>query len=164
MCAPKLLPARRLFHRDGLARKRPLVGTGTRPQPVLGDGRLLGSFSCRLPARNPGEVGHIHATCRLPSFFRGRHPSVLARHSCGGTELCPTRGSGVHISPQLLHAGEDKVILPAPGALPRRSTKQRGTLVWRKPQLITSRTGHTQTRTRRAGQQSCGRATYSAEG
>jgi hypothetical protein len=34
-CAPKLLPARRLLHRDWLAKKQALVSTGTRPLPVI---------------------------------------------------------------------------------------------------------------------------------
>jgi hypothetical protein len=52
----------------------------------------------------------------------------------------------------------------APRAVPRGPTTQPGTLVWRHPQPVASRPGHTRPRMRRAGQQRCGRATYSAEG
>jgi hypothetical protein len=50
-CASVLLPARRLFHRDWLARKRPLVSTGSRPKTVIpSDGRKQTSM-CPTLAR-----------------------------------------------------------------------------------------------------------------
>lgn len=38
------MPARRLFHRDWIARKRPLVGTVTRPVPVIRSALSGGRF------------------------------------------------------------------------------------------------------------------------
>ncbi len=69
-CASVLLPARRLFHRDWLARKRPLVSTGSRASAVAGHRPL--------PDRPPGPL--------RPSL-----QSPMQRHMQNMTYCCNSR-------------------------------------------------------------------------
>jgi hypothetical protein len=56
-----LLPANRLFHRDWLARKRPLVSTGTRPRADVGDQRLSGDPIESYPVDHDSGSSHYIA-------------------------------------------------------------------------------------------------------